>query len=136
MRLIIERRHFNALLEHARDGYPDEVCGLIGGRDEVATTVARIPNVASTPRVRFEMDRRIMVETIIGFQRAGLDVVAIYHSHPAGGFEPSRTDIAEAAWPDAICLIVDVSDQQAPRVGAWAIQRGKANSAVLEIRES
>jgi len=33
-------------------------------------------------------------------------MVGFYHSHPAGAIYPSRTDIVEATYPDAIYLIV------------------------------
>jgi proteasome lid subunit RPN8/RPN11 len=81
------------------------------------------------------MDRRRMVEAIIDFQRAGLDVVAIYHSHPQGGIAPSRIDIAEATWPDAAYLILDLSNGEAPKVGAWNIQGEQISSVELEIQE-
>src|SRR5260221_8074958 len=108
LKLMMNRPIFDQMLAHAREGYPEEVCGMIGGREDRANRVARIPNVSPTPRVRFEMDRPIMVKTIMDFQRAGLDVVGIYHSHPEGGSAPSQTDIAEAMWPDAVYLIVDM----------------------------
>src|SRR5262245_60082074 len=129
----MNRTLYQQLLDHAAQGYPDEVCGLIGGRDERATTLVPIPNISPTPGVRFEMDRRRMVEAIIGFQRAGLDVVAIYHSHPAGGSLPSGTDVAEMTWPDAAYLIVDLSKVGSPSVGAWTIRPGRVTPAALEI---
>jgi proteasome lid subunit RPN8/RPN11 len=129
----LSRQIFDGLLDHAREGYPEEICGLLGGRDEQATTSVRIPNISTTPAVRFEMDRRLMVEAIIALQRAGLDVVAIYHSHPEGGSEPSRTDIAEATWPDAVYLIIDLSNLEMPGIGAWSIQRERVSPAELQI---
>lgn len=133
MKLNLSNQLLEGLFDHAREGYPQEVCGLLGGRDEQATTSVRIPNVSTTPGVRFEMDRRLMVEAIIGLQRAGLDVVAIYHSHPEGGSEPSRTDILEATWPDAVYLILDLSNLETPGIGAWHIQRETVSPVDLRI---
>ena len=42
--------------------------------------------------------------------KRGLEVVAIYHSHPRGPAAPSATDLAEARW-DVPYLIADPTSQ-------------------------
>src|SRR5687767_5350575 len=100
LKLVLHDRDLEQIIEHARSGYPYEVCGLIGGREGVAESVVPVPNASLSPRVRFEMERQAMVDAIIGFQRAGREVVGIYHSHPEGKPELSETDVAQATWPD------------------------------------
>jgi proteasome lid subunit RPN8/RPN11 len=133
-KLIISQDNLDQIMEHARQGMPYEVCGLIGGRDDLAETVVAVPNASLTPRTSFEMERQAMVDTIIAFQRAGLVVVAIYHSHPDGSLEPSATDVAQATWPDAVTLIVGLDEQgNCCGVRAWTIRAGQVETAALDV---
>jgi proteasome lid subunit RPN8/RPN11 len=125
------------MLSHARQGLPDEVCGLLGGvfHGEVAAVhqVAPIPNVAAGARRRFEMEGPAMVRAVFCFQRAGMEVVAVYHSHPGGTAEPSAADIAEAAWPDALYLIVGMTTKGTTDVRAWVIRAAQVGPARIVI---
>ncbi len=138
LKLVIRHSHLEQIVEHARLGYPYEVCGLIGGREGVAESVVPVPNASLTPRVRFEMERQAMVDAIIGFQRAGREVIGIYHSHPDGKADLSESDVAQATWPDAVNLVVGLAELQQAEpqeidLQAWAIQRGEVEPAELEI---
>jgi len=121
--LVVAREVHDALVAHARDGAPEEVCGVLGGREASAgdparvTRHERVPNVAATPRTRYELDPEALFATL---QRVddGDDVVGFYHSHPAGPDAPSATDEAQATWPDAVYAIVSLAETE-PRLGAW-----------------
>ncbi len=133
-RLLIGVDNLERILEHVREGDPYEVCGLIGGRDGFAQLIMPIPNASVTPRVAYEMERQAMVDAVIGFQRARLEVVAIYHSHPNSSAEPSPTDIDQATWPDSVYLIVGkTDDQQELDIRAWSIRSGKVEPVDLQI---
>jgi proteasome lid subunit RPN8/RPN11 len=137
--LKIARRDLDQIHDHALQGYPYEVCGLIGGRDDTAEIVVPVPNASLTPRVAYEMERQAMVDAIIGFQRAGREVVGIYHSHPDGQAVPSESDIGEATWPDVVWLIVGVTgdgEGKSPEIvqmRAWTIRGGKREAAEFEV---
>ncbi len=132
-KLQIGKDNLERILDHVREGEPYEVCGLIGGRDGFAQVITAIPNASVTPRVAYEMERQAMVDAVIGFQRARLEVVAIYHSHPNGSAEPSSTDIEQATWPDSMYLIIGKNDDQAYDIRAWTIRYGDVEPAELEI---
>ncbi len=60
---------------------------------------------------------------MIDFEDAGLELLAIYHSHPRGPATPSETDVARAFYPEAIYLICDFAGPDLPvlrgfRIGA------------------
>lgn len=122
-RLLLPPALLAQIVQHARESAPQEACGLIGGREERGEVAVPIPNVAATPRFRYEMEHRRMVEAIIGFRKLGLDMVAVYHSHPAEAALPSQTDIAEATWPDVTYVIIGMVDAELPDVRAWRLSR-------------
>ena len=137
MRLIIAQRDLEQMVERASRGYPYEVCGLVGGHASgeilTADAITAVRNVSSTPRTGYEMERRAMVEAILAFQRAGREVVAIYHSHPGAAPVPSAVDVAQASWPDVVWIIASVSTDRRTEVGAWTIRYGKVTPAALEV---
>ncbi|WP_336345285.1 desampylase [Halalkalicoccus ordinarius] len=116
-----DRASYDAIVEHAREGTSEEVCGVLGGehgeeRSHVET-VHRARNVAETPETRYHIDPEQQLELIDGIEEAGRDVVGFYHSHPAGPTEPSETDADRATWPGFSYVIVALDGE--PFVGAW-----------------
>lgn len=116
-----------ALLSHAREGAPAEVCGVLGGerigsgdrRDiDAVTETRRVTNVAETPESRYELDPAEQFRAMCNFEDAGLETVGFYHSHPRGPDGPSLTDERLATWPDRVYCIVSLGSDR-PSVRAW-----------------
>ncbi len=113
-----------AIVEHARAGYPAEVCGLIAGRDGLGLAIYPGQNIAADPLTRFEMDPLTLARQVT-FEDQGLELAAIYHSHPHGPAGPSPTDVAGAAYPEAAYIICDLSGP-APALRVFHIRDGHA----------
>ncbi|HUG55952.1 MAG TPA: M67 family metallopeptidase [Candidatus Limnocylindrales bacterium] len=112
-----------ALVAHAREGAPDEVCGVLAGRAGLATRLIRCANVAPSPRTRYLMAPREQLAVFREMDAAGEELVAIYHSHPATEPRPSATDVAEAHYPDAFYVLVSLRGPE-PELAAWTIRGG------------
>lgn len=108
------------IVAHAQAGYPEEVCGLVAGREGQAVEVYPGRNVSPTPRVAYEMDVETLMR-MVEWEDAGMALLAIYHSHPQGPEGPSETDVAKAAYPDAIYVIVSLADPLHPLLRAFHI---------------
>jgi proteasome lid subunit RPN8/RPN11 len=113
----------DAIVAHAREGAPEEVCGVLGGEDAAdgdarVTAVERVANVASEPRNRYELDAEEQMAALDAVEGAGLSIVGFYHSHPRGPPVPSAVDRAAATWPGHVYLIVSLAGDE-PTVGAW-----------------
>lgn len=111
------------LIAHAREGQPDEVCGLVGVRGARVVRLERARNAAVQPRVRFEIDSRDLAK-VIELDREGLEP-GFYHSHPASQAYPSATDIAFARfWPGTLQLMVGLQydPQPGPELRAYRIE--------------
>jgi proteasome lid subunit RPN8/RPN11 len=87
---------------------PEEACGLLSGQNE--TGAYRVVEVIPTTNelhspVRYRIDPHEQIAAFNQIDAQGLELVGIYHSHPAGPPAPSPTDIAEAFYPEAVYLI-------------------------------
>jgi proteasome lid subunit RPN8/RPN11 len=116
------------IVEHARRGYPAEVCGLVAGRDGVATAAYPGLNISPTPADTYELDHDTLAR-VFDFEDAGLELVAIYHSHPHGPETPSPTDIAHAYYSESAYLIVSLTTPDRPVVRGFRV----TNEGVREI---
>jgi proteasome lid subunit RPN8/RPN11 len=146
---------YTALCAHAASDPSHEICGLIGGRWKPYDRLAwaelciAVPNISPNPVETFLMAPQAQVRVMLDFEKAGLQTIGIYHSHPAGPAEPSPTDIRECAYPDAIYLICCPLDAvrgadwldvvpavQGYVARAWRIRRGLARPTQLLVADS
>lgn len=134
--LSISRILFDAVLDHLRAVYPEEGCGIIAGRDSegaiVAVAVYPVVNQLHS-RTEYAMDPRQQVETMLTIAAAGLEMVAVFHSHPYGPAGPSATDIARAYYPEALQLIVSFARPEAPLARLFVMETGRVEAATLII---
>lgn len=110
-----------SMIEHARDGHPEEVVGALAGTHGDTSTVERryrAGNAADTPETRYEIAPDEELELLERIDDDGYDVVGFYHSHPRGPLEPSGTDARLAAWGGYSYVIVSLAADP-PRVGSW-----------------
>lgn len=114
-RLVLPEHVRSKIVAHAREGAPEEVCGILAGSrgdgehaDHRVEAARPAGNVADRPRTRYEIDPREQLELVEAVEDAGRAVVGFYHSHPRGPGEPSATDAAEATWPGRSYLIVSL----------------------------
>jgi len=91
--------------------YPDEGCGILAGKNHRVELGISITNVRHEP-TRFLMDANEQLNAFIYIDKKGLDVLAIYHSHPRGGSYPSPTDLDEFMYPNVVTLIASKSESK------------------------
>ncbi len=101
---VIRRTHLEQMAAHVARCAPEEGCGLIAGVDGVSVAVLPVTNALHSP-VRFRMEPQEQVQAMLTLEQRGWDMLGIFHSHPNGPPHPSPTDVAEAAYPEAVYLI-------------------------------
>ena len=127
-----------AVVRHARDERPNEACGLIVGSGPAADggTARRYVacrNAAASPS-RYLVDGEDLLRVLDELDRTGEELWGVAHSHVRTNAVPSPTDIAEAAWPGAVHVLVSLAgDEDAPGLRAWRIAGGAATELALEI---
>src|SRR5438105_15693160 len=129
------------LVAHAREGTPDEVCGMLAGSDGRVERVFRVQNtadevtadsgvfrdrasgVAAPGRraVHYYMDPRDQLRVYNEIDNLGLDLIGYYHSHTHTEARPSPTDVRLAT--DLTPYYVLVSLVEPPTVRAWRITK-------------
>jgi len=105
----LPRALVNQILHHAQAAPELEACGLIGARDGLPHSCYPVANAAAAPQVRFQLDAQGQIEAMRQIRDHGETLFAIFHSHPAAPAEPSATDLAEAAYPDALYLVISLN---------------------------
>jgi [CysO sulfur-carrier protein]-S-L-cysteine hydrolase len=126
-----------AAIAHALEERPNEACGLISGSLAEGQAVAFHParNGEASP-LRYNVHPDDLVRLTFEIDEAGLDLLAIFHSHTRSPAVPSATDVRAAMYPDAFYLLASLADADAPPdavLRAWRIRDGEATEAPLSI---
>jgi [CysO sulfur-carrier protein]-S-L-cysteine hydrolase len=128
--LILGKDHWQQMLEHINGHAPLEACGLLAGKAHRVERVIPIRNQAESP-VRFVMDPYEQLQAFAWIDSSGLDLLGIFHSHPAGPETASQTDIEEAAYE--VVHLIWSKDQNGWKARGFWIQNGVATEVSLQI---
>ena len=93
-RLILSSKHVSELRKLAVDSLPLESCALLAGRisnDDVVVSEVIVAKNADRSQVTFSIEPNELLDAYNKAESLGLDIVAIFHSHPAPA-KPSSTD--------------------------------------------
>lgn len=114
------------LLVHLIGAAPNEGVGLLAvtGQNGIVEATAWFPgqNVDTSP-VRFTMHPGEVLAALETIEREGWRLGAIVHSHLRGPATPSRTDLEESRYPDALMVIASLA-QLPPDLRAWCPDPG------------
>ena len=133
-RLCLPLADWRSVQKRAASLAPQEVCGLLAGKDCRVIKNFPIENELHSP-TRFRMDAQSQLDAFLLIEKLGIDLLAYYHSHPLGGGEPSSTDMADFLYPDVIMLILFEQDG-VWQAKAWDIQNTAFSPVIIEIIES
>jgi proteasome lid subunit RPN8/RPN11 len=119
------------MIAHAVAEMPNECCGLLGGKrgatpqasglTEAVQALRSFPlvNAAASPR-EYVSEPRSMFDAVRAMDDLGLEMVAIYHSHPYSPPVPSRRDREESFQEGFVNIIISPGSAP-PDVEAWWI---------------
>jgi len=109
---------------------PLEACGVLAGKDARVEKMIGVLNQAQSP-VRFVMDPYEQLHAFDWIESNGLDLVGIFHSHPAGPETVSATDILEAAY--AVVHVILARTRMQWKVRGFWVENGEAKEVTLQI---
>jgi proteasome lid subunit RPN8/RPN11 len=134
--LILDEEGESRVRQHAQDGYPREVCGLLLGKFEAGTTLRRVAQARpaanrneARPEDRYDLDPGDFLRIENEARARQWEVVGVYHSHPDHPAEPSETDRqrAEEIWQLSESwsyLILEVASGRVAARRSWVLQNG------------
>ncbi len=114
-RVILSAEMRWRLMQHVRQSLPREAVGLLAGRSSgQVDLIMPLPNVADGDWA-FLADPLAQFSALQRIGAAGLELLAIYHSHPSGGTDPSPRDLKYAqAWRCAHVIVAVNADGDVP----------------------
>jgi proteasome lid subunit RPN8/RPN11 len=121
--LKIPKNIYDDIVAHAKEGFPLEVCGILGGRDGVVSTIYRMTNTDASNE-HFMMEPKEQFAVVKELRAKGLEMSAIYHSHPETPARPSEEDIRLALTPHVSYVIVSLAEQDRPVLKSFKIDGG------------
>ena len=107
--LYLPRPLVNQMLAHAQQHDDVEVCGLIGSDKQGNKNYYPIDNVSNNPNCQFLMDAPQQISAMRKMRDRGQELFAIVHSHPTSNAMPSRLDIEESSYKDALYIIISLN---------------------------
>lgn len=131
--LVIHESHWREMHQHVEQNAPLEACGLLAGKNDAVEKVLLVRNQAQSP-VRFVMDPQEQLEAFEWMVSQALDLLGIFHSHPAGPETVSVTDVAEAAY-EVVHVIWSRTDGEWKARGFW-IENGQVINVPLVLCEA
>lgn len=132
MSVELDRSLYEEMLAHARAQAPLEACGILGGRAGRPERFYPTPNAEQSP-VRYSIAPADLFRVTRDVDRQGLDLAAIFHSHPATEAYPSATDVRLAYYPDAVYLILSLADPANPVLRGFRIVDGRIAEEPLAL---
>ena len=120
------------MIAHARNGFPLEVCGIVGRTGESVSVLYRMTNTDASNE-HFMMDPKEQFAVIKDLRAKGLAMLAVYHSHPETPARPSEEDIKLALTPDVSYLIISLADAAVPDIKSYKISSGNVQLETTEV---
>ncbi|MFL5731668.1 MAG: Mov34/MPN/PAD-1 family protein [Chloroflexia bacterium] len=140
MALYLTNEVRDEITEHGERGYPNEICGLLVGKEEdgrrVVNELVAVENSfeAGEQFHRFLITPEAMLKAERVARRGGLTVLGVYHSHPNAPAIPSEYDRDHAAWTTWSYIIVSVRDGRAAELRAWTLRDDRGGFDEEEIK--
>lgn len=130
--LFLRKHHWQEMLDHVDGQAPLEACGLLAGKNNKVEKVLLVQNQAHSP-VRYVMEPYEQLAAFDWIDSNGLDLLGIFHSHPAGPETASETDIKEAAYE--VVHVIWSQDQGHWQARGFWIENGSVAEVSLQILE-
>ena len=130
--LQLTQDQFARIVAQGLEGKPLEICGLLAGRKNGEDTVVEeVYAVESDDKAEttYSMNAGDYMRADRMARQAGIELVGIYHTHPATQPYPSPTDVRQAHWGDSddlsfpgySYLIVSLRDVENPEPRSFKI---------------
>jgi [CysO sulfur-carrier protein]-S-L-cysteine hydrolase len=129
--LNIPEEIINRLFKIAANGLPEEICGYLAGKGIEVTRVFELENADHSPE-HFSFFPADQFEAVRQARKAGLEILANYHSHPETPARLSQEDIRLAFDPDISYVIISLAGEN-PDIKSFRVTDGIAEKEEIVI---
>lgn len=130
--LKLPRSLYDELITHAKTGFPLEVCGILGGEGDRIERLWRMTN-SDASNEHFSMLPKEQFAIAKELRGVGLEMLAVYHSHPESPARPSVEDIRLAHTPGISHVIVSLLNPEEPVLKSFKIADGIVTPEGIDI---
>ena len=136
--LNLKKNDYDKMLQHCKDGLPNESCGLLAGTVEgevkTVTKIYLLTNIDASNE-HFSMDPKEQFAALKDARANGVGIIGNFHSHPESPSRPSEEDKRLAYDPNIEYLILSLQEADHPVLKAFGIDKDK-NVTIHEIQYS
>ncbi|MBA3014103.1 MAG: M67 family metallopeptidase [Proteobacteria bacterium] len=119
-----------ALVRHAQNGLPHEVCGYLAEKEGRVVVYYEMTNTDAA-HDHFSMKPEEQFKAVKDMRQKGLVLRAVYHSHPETPARPSQEDIKLAYDPQLSYVIISLAETD-PVIRSFRINKGEVAEEPLE----
>lgn len=127
--IIISRSIADAIFIQGKEELPIEACGYLAGKDGVAIKRYPLTNIDNS-HDHFSLDPKEQFDTYKKAKAEGLNLIAVYHTHPETPARPSEEDIKLAFDPNISYVIASISHEE---IKSFKIKAGNVTKEELII---
>jgi len=134
--IIVPENLLKKIIAHAKKSVPNESVAILGGKIEGEIAYAKIvftPENEDQSQVTFSVDPYTLLNIYSKIEEQGLDLIAIYHTHPAPP-KPSETDRYYMEVNPYIWLISSMTKPEKPE-GYFLLEAGVLKKVKIVIEK-
>jgi len=119
--LQIPNNIFKQILKQAKAEAPIEACGILAGKDGMVKELYKMTNTNRSSD-HFMMEPKEQFTVVKDIRLSGLEMLAIYHTHPTTPARLSAEDIRLALTPAVTYVIVSLQSADSPVIKGFLIR--------------
>ncbi len=134
MKLIISKSIYAELIKAAEDAAPLEACGLLAGKGSDIDKFYEMTNADASPE-HFTMLPEEQFTAIKDMRVNGIEMLAIWHSHPETPPRMSEEDIKLAYTPGIVHVILSLAEKSNCEIKGYQVNDGVPQQIDVEIKK-
>ncbi len=107
----IKKDVYEAMIAHAKEGFPLEVCGYLGEKEGIVSRLRKMKNIDESNE-HFTFNPAEQFAAVNEFRNDNFKASVVYHSHPETPSRPSKEDIRLAYDSSVSYIIVSLAGEK------------------------
>ena len=136
MKVRLPKELYERILEAAKNVFPEEACGLIGGTEENGMRDIKeiyvLENIDHSNE-HFTMAPKEQLAAVKDMRQKGFKPLGNFHSHPESPSRPSDEDKRLAYDKNASYMIISLMNTEKPVLNSFHIENNISEKEELEI---